>query len=147
MDNGLLPCTEWSNILDMCWWRRLEISVQEGVNACYPQFVFSSSIYFLLTLSKVTKFRPETAIVCQQPFQIRWKWQKVLLKGRKHYGKTRNSSIRARSPFPTVLSKDLYYRHLKTRLIWERVKAKSILCLICCLQLVIIWTRLERSFL
>ena len=34
--------------------------------------------------------------------------------GRKH-GKWRNCSLRAISPFPTVFSKDLYCRHVKTR--------------------------------
>ena len=33
----------------------------------------------------------------------------------KHYGKRRNCSLRAISPFPAVFSKDLYCRHLKTR--------------------------------
>ena len=35
--------------------------------------------------------------------------------GRKHCGKRRNCSLRAVSPFPTVFSKDLYCRHVKTR--------------------------------
>ena len=34
---------------------------------------------------------------------------------RKHCGKRRNCSLRAISPFPTVFSKDLNYRHVKTR--------------------------------
>ena len=35
--------------------------------------------------------------------------------GRKHYGKRRNCSLRAISPFPIVFSKDLYCRHIKPR--------------------------------
>ena len=35
--------------------------------------------------------------------------------GRKHCGKRRNCLLPAISPFPTVFSKDLYYRHVKTR--------------------------------
>ena len=35
--------------------------------------------------------------------------------GRKHSGKGRNCLLRAISPFPTVFSKDLYGRHVKTR--------------------------------
>ena len=35
--------------------------------------------------------------------------------GRKHCGKRRNCSLRAISPFPTVFSKALYCRHVKTR--------------------------------
>ena len=34
--------------------------------------------------------------------------------GRKHCGKERNSSLRAISPFPTVFSKHLYCRQVKT---------------------------------
>ena len=34
---------------------------------------------------------------------------------RKHCGKRRNCSLRAISPFPTVFSKGLYCRHVKTR--------------------------------
>ena len=41
--------------------------------------------------------------------------------GRKHRGKRRNCSLRAISPFPTVFSKDLYCRHKKPGLVWERV--------------------------
>ena len=33
----------------------------------------------------------------------------------KHCGKRRNCSLRAISPFPTLFSKDLYCRHVKTR--------------------------------
>ena len=40
---------------------------------------------------------------------------KVLQIGRKHCGKRINCSLRAISPFPTVLSKYLYCRHVKTR--------------------------------
>ena len=35
--------------------------------------------------------------------------------GRKHCGKRRNCSLRAISPFPTVFSKHLHCRHVKTR--------------------------------
>ena len=36
-----------------------------------------------------------------------------------------NCSLRAISPFPTVFSKDLYCRHLKPGLVWERVNSKK----------------------
>ena len=44
---------------------------------------------------------------------------------RKHCGKWRNCSLRAISPFPTVFSKDLYCRHIKPGLVWERVKEST----------------------
>ena len=57
----------------------------------------------------------QTEGVCRRQFQILWKRDKVLYKGRKHCGKRRNCSLRAISPFPSVFSKDLYCRHVKTR--------------------------------
>ena len=41
--------------------------------------------------------------------------QKGLYTGKKNCGKSRNCSFRAISPFPTVFSKGLYCRHVKTR--------------------------------
>ena len=41
--------------------------------------------------------------------------KEVFQEGREHCGKRRNCSLRAISPFPTVFSKDLYGRRLKTR--------------------------------
>ena len=40
--------------------------------------------------------------------------------GRKHCGKRKNCSLRAIAPFPTVFSKDMYCRHVKPGLVWER---------------------------
>ena len=40
---------------------------------------------------------------------------KIIQTARKHCGRRRNFSIRAISPFPTVFSKDLYSRYVKTR--------------------------------
>ena len=40
---------------------------------------------------------------------------KVLQTGRKPCGKRRNCSIGVVSPFPTVFSKELYCRHIKSR--------------------------------
>ena len=39
----------------------------------------------------------------------------------KHCGKSRNCSLLAIPPFPTMFLKDLYCRHVKTGLVWERV--------------------------
>ena len=66
--------------------------------------------------SQMTNFRPfETERVCRRQSQISRKRQKVFQMVRKHCGKRRNCSLRAISPFPTVFSKDLYCRHVKTR--------------------------------
>ena len=68
-----------------------------------------------LTLSQTTIFRRfQTKRICRH-FQIRCKWYKLFQMSRKHRGKRRNCSLRAISPFPTVFSKDLYCRHVKTR--------------------------------
>ena len=69
-----------------------------------------------LTLSQTTNFRLfQIERVCRQQFQIWWKWQKNFQMGRKQCGKRRNCSLWAIFPFPTVFSKDLYCRHVKTR--------------------------------
>ena len=79
-----------------------------------------------LTLSQTTNSRLfQTERLCRQQFKIWWKWQKVLLKGRKHCGKRRNCSLRAMSPFPTVFLKDLYCRHVKTRASFGKIKTCS----------------------
>ena len=70
----------------------------------------------LLSLSQTINFRCfQTKRVCRQQSQISWIWHKVLQIGRKHCGKWRNCLSQAISPFPTVFSKDLYCRHVKTR--------------------------------
>ena len=40
-------------------------------------------------------------------------------------GKWRNFLLQAISPFPTVFSKDLYCRHVKTKLVWESINEIS----------------------
>ena len=53
------------------------------------------------TLSNKTNFRLfQNERVCRWQFQIWWKWQNILQKDRKQYGKRRNCSLRAISPFP-----------------------------------------------
>ena len=63
---------------------------------------------------QMTNFRLlQTERVCRPQFWIWWKWQKVLFW--KHCGKRTNCSLPAISLFPTVFSKELYCRHVKTR--------------------------------
>ena len=93
-----------------------------------------------LTLCQRTNFRLfHTERVCRRQFQIWQKWQKVLQMGWKHCGKRRNCSLRAISSFPTVFLKDLYCRHLKTRVclgkglthildlerLWKKISCKN----------------------
>ena len=91
---------------------------------CWPAITCSQVLcavdwgvrHFHLTLSQTTNFGLfQIERLCRRQFQITWKLQKVLLKGRKHCGKRRNWSLRAISPFPSVFSKDLYCRRVKTR--------------------------------
>ena len=87
----------------------------------YVDTIFGTSPNFLqpsqaLTLSQTTNiklFQPGKNY--RQQFQIwcRWKCWKNLQEDRKHYGKF--GSLRAISPFPTVLSKDFCCRYVKTR--------------------------------
>ena len=50
--------------------------------------------------------------------------------GRKQCRKRRNCSLRAISPFPTVFSKGLYCRHIKTRDCLRKGKPKNELSII-----------------
>ena len=69
-----------------------------------------------LTLSQTTNFRLFwNERVCGWQYWILCKRKKVFQMVRKHCGKRRNCSFRAISPFTTVFSKDLYFRHIKTR--------------------------------
>ena len=57
----------------------------------------------------------QTKRVCRRQFFISWKWQEFPKTGIKHCGKRRSCSLRAISLFLAVFSKDLYCRHVKTR--------------------------------
>ena len=56
----------------------------------------------------------QTERVCRRQFQISQKCKKVIQTGRKHCGKRRNCSLRAISPFPTVFSKGVFPRGVKS---------------------------------
>ena len=60
-----------------------------------------------LDSSKLTEFADNT-------LKFNEDGSKFIQMGRKHSGKRRNCSLRAISTFPTVFSKDLYCRHIKT---------------------------------
>ena len=84
--------------------------------------------YQSLTLSQTANFRLfRTKRFCRRQFQIWWKWQRLIQMGRKHWGKRRNCSSRAISPFHTVFSKDLYHRHVKTMAYLRKGKKISFL--------------------
>ena len=69
-----------------------------------------------LALSRKSNFRIfQIERVVRRQFQIKWKWQKVLQMGRKHYRKRRNYLFLAISPFWQFVSKDLHCRHIKIR--------------------------------
>ena len=55
-------------------------------------------------------------VLADDNFKFDENWQKVLQRGRKQYEKKRKCKSSAISPFPTVFLKDLYYRHVDTRL-------------------------------
>ena len=109
-----------------CPWRLQDLTNNDGQKTSF-MFFWSplkqplTIVVFGLTLSQTTNFRLlQTKSVCRQQFQIWWKWQKVLQMSRKQCGKGRNCSSRASSPFPTVFSKDMYCRHVKTRVCWGK---------------------------
>ena len=79
-----------------------------------PYFNYGSSMY--LTLTQTTNLRFfQTERISRRQFQSWWNWQKIIQMARKHWGKRRNCPLRAISPFPTVFSKVLYCRYVKSR--------------------------------
>ena len=81
----------------------------KGENVSFSHQLFytlsDNYLHFSLTLSQTINIRLfQNERLCRRQFQIWWKSQKVLKKGRKHCGKRRNWSLRAISPFPTVFS-------------------------------------------
>ena len=56
--------------------------------------------------------------------------------GRKHCGKRRNCSLRPISPFPTVFSKDLYWKHVKSRACLGKGYKKSVVLLYAYTQMI-----------
>ena len=102
-------CYTFSKRQKILDWPKLKASTDNKINV-------AQIVQVVLTLSQMTNFRlVQIARVCRLQFQFCWKWQKALQTGRKQCGKRRNCSLRAISPFPTVFSKDLYCRHIKTR--------------------------------
>ena len=84
--------------------------------SCVQNSFKSFSFKFRLTLFQTTNFRTfRTQKICRRQFQIENDGRKIPETGRKHWGKRRSCSLRATSPFPTVFSKDLHLRHVKTR--------------------------------
>ena len=67
----------------------------------------------ILDSSKLEEFADDN-------FELDENARKFSKMGGKHCGKSRNCSLRAVSSFPTVFSKDLYCRHIKTRACLER---------------------------
>ena len=69
-----------------------------------------------LTLSQTTTCRlAKLKELAGDNFKVDKNGRKFSKYDRKHRGKRRNCLLRAISPFPTVFSKDLYCRHIKTR--------------------------------
>ena len=75
------------------------------------QIIHVHALCQILTLSETTNFRIfQSERVCRRQFWIWWKWQKRV---ENCVGKA-NCLLQAISPFPAVLSKVLYCRHVIT---------------------------------
>ena len=77
-------------------------------------WTFSNQVLVNLFLNDKSWTLPNSKSL-QTTFSNLMKMTKVLKMGRKHCGKRRNCSLRAIFPFPTVFSKGLDCRHIKTR--------------------------------
>ena len=113
----ILDCAKFFSSVDYCHCNRIHSSRTMNIFALIESTHWLKKRFFSiywLTHYQMTNFRLfQTERVCSQQFQIWWKWQKVIQTGRKHYGKWRNCSLRAISPFPTVFSKGLFPRGVK----------------------------------
>ena len=58
---------------------------------------------------------PKLKELADDNFKFDENGRKSIQMGGKHCGKRRNCSLRAISPFPTMFSKVLYCRHVKTK--------------------------------
>ena len=58
---------------------------------------------------------PQLRDFADDDFEFAGNGGKLTKRDRKHCGKRRNCLLGAFFPFPTVFSKDLYFRHVKTR--------------------------------
>ena len=92
------------------------VSGARGMECVAMTFVSHRHVMIGLTLSQTTNFRLfQTERACRRQFKFNenggqfFKWIENIV------GKGENCSLRAISPFPTVFSKDLYCRHVKTR--------------------------------
>ena len=79
---------------------------------CLPA---GSTLYLIINPFSNDIFRLFQTESLQTTISNVMKMVEILQTGRKHCGKRRNCSLRAISPFSTVFSKDLYCRHVKTR--------------------------------
>ena len=85
------------------------------MNYLFSVFLNPCSASFLLTLSQTTNFRPSKL---KEFADNKLKFDengRKFSKWLENTEKRRNSLLRAISPFPTVFSKALYCRHVKTR--------------------------------
>ena len=90
----------------------------------YKSYLFHHFAFAFLTHTLRASFRLfQTQRISKWQFWIWWKWHQVIQKGRKHCGKRRNCSSWAIYSFPTVFSKELYCRHVKTRACFGKWKA------------------------
>ena len=111
----------WSSLYFTCAFVEIFLFVRllysmHKMHHCTIFGTVSDTVRYKLTHYQKTNFwRFQTERVCRRQFQIWRKWKKVIQTGRKHYGKRRNFSLRAISPFPTVFSKGLFHRGVKKR--------------------------------
>ena len=97
-------------------WDKTKYAAKQASASFPAMFYVLICRQFLFNLFQTTYFRLfQTQKCLQMTVLVLMKMQKVLQTGRKHCEKRRNCSLRAISPFPTVFSKGLYCRRVKTR--------------------------------
>ena len=107
-----LPNSKDQNLIQMKFFSRIENTWEKEKMLATSVFFYSLNIFYspILQVNPFLNKKFSTLPnwrVCRWLFQIWWKWQKVIQKGRKHFGKRRHCSLQAISSFPIVFSKDM----------------------------------------
>ena len=108
-------------LVESCWISAFQVYKQTRKTVFHYKKMtmlrfFNQTIKNILTLSQMTNFRvSKIERFWRRQFEVWRKWWTVPQQSRKPCGKWRNCLVGAISSFPTLFSKDLYCKHIKSR--------------------------------
>ena len=90
--------------------------MQQKCSLVYVESTFAGQFKFILTLSQMANLdSSKLKDFADDNFKLDKNGEKLSKRVENAVGKRRNCLLPAISPFPTVFSKDLFCRHVKTR--------------------------------